>query len=158
MKVSLFLCLALTALPFPLVCPQPCAENAVRLRERYFYGILEVCQGGTWNTVCVPSSTNVDEVVCRQLGLIPAIPPVSRMSLCASDYWYHLECVHTFMNFFCDPCSNVWYTPNIIFIGWYTASLWRHSLYRYWASNYRLQLNSWKWLNLSKNCSLLFAG
>ena len=54
------------------VGPNACSENAVRLRlgPTIYSGLLEVCHGGHWGTVCGGSSVNnnLATVVCRQLG------------------------------------------------------------------------------------------
>ena len=48
-----------------------CEEGAIRLLEvqNKFKGLVEVCQGGKWKTVCNRRWDNKEaRVVCRQLG------------------------------------------------------------------------------------------
>ena len=56
-----------------LIYTEHCTTGDIRLFGSHYYGIVEVCAGGIWGTICRDSSWDGNDasVICRQLGFSP---------------------------------------------------------------------------------------
>ena len=64
-----------------------CTDNQIRIVDSMGInateGLVEVCTGGGWGTVCVTSFGSSDaQVVCRELGIEIQVSLVSNSTIC----------------------------------------------------------------------------
>ena len=52
---------------------EPCITGSIRLRGGAYYGLVQVCIGGVWGSVCRNKywDNNDASVICKHLGFSP---------------------------------------------------------------------------------------
>jgi hypothetical protein len=70
----------------------PCNRGDVRLQGlggTVTFGYIEICNNGTWGSVCSSSWGTADaQVVCRQLGYETLGIHAAMIRYCGSVWWY----------------------------------------------------------------------